>query len=232
MENQYRVANMHQIDDQGIGIVAEAEVEVVVAVHTEVTAGTTDAKGDHRKNLSMIQSKINLNRKKNLEDKVISEDVVGDVEEVVDVVVVDSTGVDQDLEVENPAMNIHPMMKDVMMKVTQPKVREEIDLVTEIQLDVLEDLEDDLGDHLLKVQVMKGITAIQNVIVVMKATNSKMVVVKEAMNVMGINPEDRIEDAMDDLGEVVVEVVIVVVIVAVIVVVEVKKIVLMMVLIK
>jgi hypothetical protein len=166
-----KVANMHLIDVLVIGTVeegeeeAEEEDEEEEKVDSRVVAETTGVNEDHPKrkrevikNLSKIQSTINQNQKRNLGDQVITEEeegVVGVVE------VEDFTGVDQDLEVKDLVMSIHLKMKVAMMKLeTAQKVKEKTDLhEVEPLPDVREDLEDDLGDHLHRVQATKVIVS-------------------------------------------------------------------------
>jgi len=198
---------MHQTDGQDIGIVAvvveEEDIEVVEII---------DVKGDHRKqkmtkNKKVILNTINQRQKRNLADKVITEEEVVE-EEAVEAV--DFIDVDHDHEVKDPGTNILHKMKGVMMKMEIPrKGKGKIDLrVADLRLDVTGDLEEDQDDHLHKVLAMKVIAivtiVIENIVVVIVMIGLS---IKEETNMMVKTVEVPKED-MDGSEEVAEEVVI------------------------
>jgi len=109
---------MHQIDGQGIGIVA-----VVVGEDIEVVE-ITDIRGDHQKqkmtkSKKVILNTINLKQMRNLVDKVTTEEEVVE-EEVAEAV--DFIDVGHGHEVKDQEMIILHKMKGVMMKVEIPQM--------------------------------------------------------------------------------------------------------------
>lgn len=198
---------MHQTDGQDIGIVAvvveEEDIEVVEII---------DVKGDHRKqkmtkNKKVILNTINQKQKRNLADKVTTEEEVVE-EEAVEAV--DFIDVDHDHEVKDPGTNILHKMKGVMMKMEIPrKGKGKIDLrVADLRLDVTGDLEEDQDDHLHKVLAMKVIAivtiVIENIVMVIVMIGLS---IKEETNMMVKTVEVPKED-MDGSEEVAEEVVI------------------------
>lgn len=112
---------------------------------------------------------INQNQKRNLVDKVTTEEEGVDVEGVEGA---DFTDDDHDHEVKGQETNILPKMKGVMMKVEiQQKVKEKIEIHEEgLHPDVTDDSGEGQDVHLHKVPVMKVIViviiVIENIVVV------------------------------------------------------------------